>query len=207
DATPGTASQANVESLSNLRVSSLTFAGGAGAVQARHGRSVLEIHELRQVTVLDAIFGANVLVLMVEVFPVLGKADGGESLLVEGVMVATPQVTVETENQQRLDPGIVGAADLGDVAREFAGTRIALAAQVTDLAQLLLIGRDRDPFGENAHHACVLLGALVATHNVVVEHGLDIPALLLRHGGEMPAAVQSLLFAGDRQKNDGGWKF
>src|SRR5579864_1592288 len=101
-------------------------------VQARHGRGVFEIHELRQVPVFDAIFGANVLVLMVEVFPVLGKADGGESLLVKGVMVATPQVTVETENQQRLDSGIVGAADFGDVAREFAGTRIALAAQVTN---------------------------------------------------------------------------
>ena len=48
----------------------------------------------------------------------------------------------------------------------------------------------------------ILLRALVAADNVVVEHGFQVPALLLRHLREMTAAVQSLLFAGDCEKNN-----
>ncbi len=48
----------------------------------------------------------------------------------------------------------------------------------------------------------ILLRTLVATDNIVVENGLDIPALLLCHLCKMLAAVQSLFFASHGQKND-----
>ena len=48
----------------------------------------------------------------------------------------------------------------------------------------------------------VLLRTLVPTHNVVVEDRLEVPALLLRHLGKVAAAVQPLLFARHRQKNN-----
>ena len=61
-------------------------------------------------------------------------------------------------------------------------------------------------FGENAHHARVLLGIAIAAHDVIVQHGFDIPTLLFRHLREMRAAIQSLLFAGHGQKNNGRGK-
>ena len=72
---------------------SLTLTGDAGAeasacqrqcIQARHFRHVVEVDELRQIAVLDAVFGAQCLMLMIEIFAGLGEAYCGVSLLVEG---------------------------------------------------------------------------------------------------------------------------
>src|SRR4029077_3598411 len=43
----------------------------------------------------------------------------------------------------------------------------------------------------------------VAAYDVIVEHALKLPALLFGHLGEVGAAVESLFFAGDGEKNDG----
>src|SRR5581483_6454202 len=64
----------------------------------------------------------------------------------------------------------------------------------------------RNAFGENAHHARVLLCIAVAADDVVVENGFDVPSLLLRHLGKVLAAVQALFFSGHGKKNDGGGK-
>ena len=64
----------------------------------------------------------------------------------------------------------------------------------------------RHAFGEHAHHAGILLRTAIAADDVVVQNGFDIPALLFRHLGEMRAAVQSLLFAGHSQENNGRGK-
>ena len=47
-----------------------------------------------------------------------------------------------------------------------------------------------------------MLRALVAADDVIVQHGLDIPALLFGHFGKVMAAVQALLFARHGQKNN-----
>ncbi len=67
-------------------------------------------------------------------------------------------------------------------------------------------GRGRQAFRKYSHHRVVLLRTLVATDNVIVQDCFDVPALLLRHPGEMAAAVQPLLFAGHGQENNGGGK-
>jgi len=44
---------------------------------------------------------------------------------------------------------------------------------------------------------------LVPADDIVVEHGLDLPAFFLCHFGKVLAAVQTLLLSGYRQKDDG----
>ena len=53
----------------------------------------------------------------------------------------------------------------------------------------------------------ILLRALVAAHDVIIEHGFHIPALLLRHLREVPAAVQPLLLSRDGKKDNRARKF
>ncbi len=47
-------------------------------------------------------------------------------------------------------------------------------------------------------------GGGVAADDVVVEHGLELPVLGLGELGEVGAAVEALLFAGDGDEDDGG---
>ena len=54
--------------------------GEGGGVEAGDVGDVVEVDVLEEVAVLYAVFGAEVLVLVVEVFGPLGEADGGEAL-------------------------------------------------------------------------------------------------------------------------------
>src|SRR5271157_2877112 len=73
-----------------------------GRVQPGHVGGVVEIYKLRQVTIFDAVLGANVLVLMVVILAEFCEAHRSVSLLVEGEMIAAAQVAVAPEDHERL---------------------------------------------------------------------------------------------------------
>src|SRR5271166_5818923 len=73
-----------------------------GRIQARHVRGVVVIQELRQITVFDAILGANVLVLMVIILAKFRKSYRGITLLVKGKMIAAAQVAITPEHDEKL---------------------------------------------------------------------------------------------------------
>ena len=52
-------------------------------IQSRYASYVFKIDELRQIAIFNAILGAHILMLMVEILAPLGKAYRRESLLVE----------------------------------------------------------------------------------------------------------------------------
>ena len=171
-------------------------------------RHIVEVHKFRQVSIFDAVVVVltNVLMLMVEIFAEFGEPHGGEALLIESVVVASAQEAVQPEDQKRLDPGMVRASDVGDVAGKFARSRVTLSAEHSNSLDFSLARRRRQPFGKHAHHARILFRTEVASYNVVVQNSFELPCLLLGHLGEVLAAVQALLFSRDRQKNDSGWE-
>ncbi len=75
--------------------------GKSGGVQASDIGDVVEVVVLDQVAVLDAVFSADVLVLMVEVLQPLGEADSGKTLRTEAGMVAPTAETVTAEDHDR----------------------------------------------------------------------------------------------------------
>ena len=122
-------------------------------------------------------------------------------------MIAAAQVAIQPEDQHRLDPGIVGSGHLGDVASQLARGRITFAAQAADDAEVSLAGTGGHALGENSHQRRVLLRASVASDDVVVQRGLDIPSFGLCHLSKMFAAVEPLLFAGHGEKYDSAGEF
>src|SRR5271155_2260979 len=157
-------------------------------------RDIFEVHIFREIAIFDAIFRSRRLMLAVKIFAEFGKAYGGEALLIESRVIASAQETVKAKNQERLHTGIVRTPDVGNVARQFARSRIAFAPKRPNSPDLSLARRRRQSFGKHPHNARVLPRAKVTSDNVVVQHGFDLPSLLLRHLGEMLAPVQSLLF-------------
>src|SRR5580704_4046303 len=92
-------------------------------------RHIFEVDIFQQVSIFDAILGARSLMLMVEIFAELGEAHSSEALLIERIVIASAQEAVEAKDQHRLDSGVVGAADVGDVAGQFAGWSVVLSAE------------------------------------------------------------------------------
>src|ERR1700746_243576 len=117
-------------------------------------------------------------------------------------MISSAQIAVQPEHQQRLHTDVVTATHFGDVARELPGNGITLAAEIADEAQIGFRSGNRHALGENSHHIHILLRVTVATYDVVVEHGFDVPSLGLGHLCEVAAAIQSLLFPGYGQEYD-----
>src|SRR5207302_2442513 len=112
-------------------------------------------------------------------------------------MIPAAQVPVKAEDQHRFHAHVVGPPNLSDITRHLPRSGVALSAHPANAPQILLGRRRRNAFGKYAYHGVVLLGALVPAHDVVVQDGLNLPALLLRHLREVMAAVQSLLLTGD----------
>ena len=79
-------------------------------------RDVIEVHKFGEIAIFHAIFGAYVLVLVIEILAVLGETYRSESLLIERVMVAPAKISIKPENWQWLDAYVVGAANFRDVA-------------------------------------------------------------------------------------------
>ena len=72
---------------------------------------------------------AHVLMLMVVVLAEFGETHGSEALLIERIVIAAAQETVEAEDQNRLHSGIVRPSDVDDVAGKFSRSRVALTAE------------------------------------------------------------------------------
>ena len=73
-----------------------------GVAAFKHAASdVVEVVELQQVTILDTIFGANILMLMVVVFPPLREANRSKALFVERTVVAATSIAIQTHHHHR----------------------------------------------------------------------------------------------------------
>ena len=70
--------------------------GQRGGIESSYIGYVGEVDKLQQVAELGAVFDADVLVLVVEVFAPLGDADGGEAFFVEAGVVTSAQVPVRS---------------------------------------------------------------------------------------------------------------
>ena len=172
----------------------------------------------------------GVLVLVVEVFEPLGETDGGEALLIEAGVVPSAAEAIAPEDhdgmegwnhthghvvglagrcagRETLRGGVeVSVVDFDDGAGELAGGRVVLGADGLDFAELLQGGWAGDALGEDANGRFVCAdcaGSGVASDDVVVEDGFEVPAFGLREFGEVTAAVEALLFAGDGEEDDG----
>src|ERR1022692_710322 len=109
---------------------------------------VVEVEKFRQVSIFDAVFGSDVLMLMVEVFAEFGEAHGGETLLIERRVVASTQEAVEPEDEKRFHSGIVGAPDVSDVAGKFAGSRVVFTAELSNALDFSVACSRGQPFGK-----------------------------------------------------------
>src|ERR1051326_8442018 len=93
--------------------------GQSCGIQPRHICYIVKIYKFRQVTIFDAVFCPHVLVLMVVIFAIFGKADSGEALLIESAVVTAAQVAVTTEDQLGTKgPKIIGFTDGMNITRQ-----------------------------------------------------------------------------------------
>src|SRR5262249_10717723 len=138
---------------------------------------------------------------------VFGESYCREALFVEGVVISAAQVAVEAKNKQGFELGLIRSADVGNIARQFAGVRITLPAQAANLPQLSVVRRNRHGLVKHTDHAEILLGCPVSPDDVIVQHCFDLPTLLLSRLGEILAAIEPLLFYRNRQKDDGCREF
>ena len=90
-----------------------------GCVRARDVRDVSEVNEFEHVAIFDAILGADVLMLVIEVLAIFGEAHACESLFIEGRMVASAQKAVAAEDERGLKLLKVFFRRAANVAREF----------------------------------------------------------------------------------------
>src|SRR5262249_39928111 len=147
---------------------------------------------------------------VVEIFTVLGEAHSGEALVIEGAVIAAAQVAVATKDQLggKLAK-IIGFTDGIDVSGQQAGGGIILSAHGGYAAKVGLGGGRGNALREHPHPVAVLqriARGTIAADDIVIQHSLQLPALLFGHLGEVRAAVESLFFSGNGEKNDGGGK-
>src|SRR5581483_9238402 len=109
---------------------------------------------------------------------------GGESLLVERIMITAAQIAIQAEDQHRLDARVISAPNIRDIARQFARTRVTLASEPANSADIRLRSRDWHAFREHAHDRRILLRALVSANDIVIQDRFELPALILGHLGE-----------------------
>ena len=132
--------------------------------------------------------------LVMKVLAKFSEAHRGKSLLIERRVVAAAQIPVQPEHQHRVHAHIfvISTAHIGDIARQLPRPGVVLPAQPANPPDFLLRRRGGQSLGKHAHHRMILLRALVAADNVIIQHRLEIPALILRHLREVVAAVQAL---------------
>src|ERR1700722_17510764 len=108
-------------------------------------------------------------------------------------MIAAAQIAVGPGDQERGKriAGTrwkVGAGSVGDGAGQLAAGRVVLFAKRANPPRLLRSRIEGNAFRENAHAVFELkrvAGGGVAAHNVVVKHGLKLPALAVSQFGQM----------------------
>ncbi|CAM5415112.1 hypothetical protein RLIN73S_02445 [Rhodanobacter lindaniclasticus] len=126
--------------------------------------------------------------------------------LQERHLVAAAAEAVGAVDHAHIEVGQVLVGEAVDGARQVARGRVHLAAVVAAIVGLRrgLVGLGA--FGEHPHrgvadHAVL---AVAVADDVIVELGLDLPAMRHRVVGQHLAAVQALFLAGQRREHQGG---
>jgi hypothetical protein len=176
-----------------------------GRVQAADGGNVVEVYELRHVAVLNSDLGTHVLVLAVVVFAALGTAYGGEALLIERVVVPTTEMAAEPENQKGLHSGLADPCSPGHVAslpaRANRSHRLGRESGAAAFRRLR-----RGHLRERLSRRRGPTRGPVSSDDVVVQDGLQTPPLFPGHLREGRTTVQTLLFAGYGEEDEGRGK-
>ena len=141
----------------------------------------VEVHELHEVAVLDAVLDARSLVLVVVILERLRETHGGKTRLDERPMVPASPEAVEPKDQAHL----VLPVDLLHQARHLAARRVDSV---------------RAALGEHAHAP---VGTPIrGAHDVAGDHAAHCVALLREPLEETLAAEEALLLARDRSENE-----
>src|SRR5207237_5660133 len=97
-------------------------------VYSRDASDVVEVVERRQVTILNSVFDAHVLMLMVVVLVRLGETHGGITTLQKWLMIAAASVAIASINHPDFHRRNVTFTGLFDEACKLARRRIVLTA-------------------------------------------------------------------------------
>src|SRR5213594_621461 len=89
-------------------------------IQTGHIRHVIEVDELGQIAIFDAIFGAHVLMLVVVIFAEFGKSDRREAVLVERRVIASAQIAIRPEYKKWRNIWRIGPCGFRYVAGQLA---------------------------------------------------------------------------------------
>ena len=180
--------------------------GQRDRVQPGELGGVFEIHVLDHVAVGDAVFDANVLMLVVVVFVGLHYSHRGETRFVEAPVIAAAAKAVNPVDHHGVEIGDVAVRHFVDVAGDVARRRIDLAALQTALVRFPFGFQIARAFGKNPGGGVVddaIDAGNIADH-VVVEHGVEIPAAVDGVLRENPGAVQALFLAGKTGQGNSG---
>ena len=180
--------------------------GQRRGIQPGDLRHIVEVDKLQQIPILDAILNPHILMLMVEIFPPLGEAHGWKSLLVEGAMIAAPQIAVAAKDQHwvKRRRELVAPAHIGDGPRQFPRGRIAFEAKRCYSFDLIRGRCRRNAFGKDPDLGLVLNvspGVVLPPTISLFSTPFELPAFALRQLRQMTAAVETLLLAGNRDKH------
>ncbi len=160
------------------------------------------------IAVVHAVFAAHILMLVAVVLGAFTEAHGRIAQGVERLVVAAAAEAIDAVDQVHPPVRNPVLSQALDVARHVARGTIQLAAFIAAL--LGLFGRFGFPraLGKQADARIVDHAVLtaIAADDVVVEVGLDAPALVVRVLRQHFAAVEALLFAGEDAVNDSGRK-
>ena len=132
-----------------------------------------------EIAVLNSVFRARRLVLVIVIFQRLRESHRRQPRLVKRIVIAAAAVAVHAENHSNCPAPI----DFFNRARQFSRRRI----RILDLS----ISRKKP-------HAMRRAGRRVRAHDVVVQHSAHRVTLLLHPIHQVRAAEQPLLFSGHR---------
>ena len=178
--------------------------GERGGVDAGDPGRIGEVDRVGHVAVGDAVLRPQILMLAVVVLVRFGQPHRRVAEIVEGAVVAAAAEPVEPVDQLRPHRRLHQRGDPMDVSGQLPGVAVHFAAHHPARAGLGLRFRRRHRLREDPerHVVDVAADAGGVADDVVVEHALDRPPVLLRVLRQLVPAEQSLLLAGQRGVDD-----
>jgi hypothetical protein len=179
---------------------STTGSGGGGAlasgergdVQLGHLAQIGEIHLVDRVAILDAVLGAQILVLPIVILDRDGDPDRREAEVEELGMVAAAAEAVVAPDLADVEAEAEIVGEPSSQREMLRDGRVILAAEAALAGGEILMALPARPFREDPDMGVVAdsVGAAAVADDVVVEVGDDLPALRLGIIGEDLAAEQ-----------------